>query len=92
MAGVAKWLRQRLVAPLFGGSSPLARPSLSCLTQSLAGAAAFRDDSVRHSVGSARGHRLQQLIGSLTYGINAGQAHLILHGSDGSHRGVAIQA
>ena len=27
MAGVAKWLRQRLVAPLFGGSSPLARPS-----------------------------------------------------------------
>ena len=25
-AGVAKWLRQRLVAPLFGGSNPLARP------------------------------------------------------------------
>ena len=25
-AGVAKWLRQRLVAPPFGGSSPLARP------------------------------------------------------------------
>ena len=26
MAGVAKWLRQRLVVPPFGGSSPLIRP------------------------------------------------------------------
>ena len=25
-AGVAKWLRQRLVVPPFGGSNPLARP------------------------------------------------------------------
>ena len=28
-AGVAKWLRQRLVAPPFGGSNPLARPDQS---------------------------------------------------------------
>lgn len=26
MASVAKWLRQRLVVPPFGGSSPLIRP------------------------------------------------------------------
>lgn len=26
MAGVAKWLRQRVVVPLFAGSSPVTRP------------------------------------------------------------------
>jgi hypothetical protein len=28
MAGVAKWLRQRVVIPPFAGSSPVTRPNL----------------------------------------------------------------
>ena len=28
MAGVAKWLRQRVVVPPFAGSSPVTRPNL----------------------------------------------------------------
>ena len=29
MAGVAKWLRQRVVVPPFAGSSPVTRPNLN---------------------------------------------------------------
>ena len=31
MAGVAKWLRQRVVVPPFAGSSPVIRPKLKYL-------------------------------------------------------------
>ena len=31
MAGVAKWLRQRVVVPPFAGSSPVIRPKLQYL-------------------------------------------------------------
>ena len=35
MAGVAKWLRQRVVIPPFAGSSPVTRPILNYLLTKL---------------------------------------------------------